>query len=536
LKSIALILVGLGVILLGASLPPTRHLCAGKDQTRAWRILGALIVLFLLCYSAYALFLFRVTAGGPEVFVALILFGGSIFVFSVVRLTRNSIDRLRQLAETNHYRSLHDELTDLPNRTLLLGLIDQAVIRHRHNGRQFSLLLIDLNRFKEINNALGHFYGDFLIQKVANRLQNGVRSGDTLARWGGDKFAVMLPETSGQEAMAVAHKTADTMSRPFLIEGHNLSVNISIGIVTFPEHGQETEILMQHADIAMCEAQRNQLDYAAFNPAENRTSWDRLLMAGELRRAIGNNEMVLFYQPQVSVLNGSLSGVEALVRWNHAKRGMILPGEFIDLMEQNGLINAFTLLVLEQGLGQLSLWQQEGLNINLSINLSVKNLHDYEFPIIAERLLRKWRIDPARITLEITESSIMVDPGRVATVIAALKETGFQLAIDDFGTGYSSLAYLRKFPARQIKIDKSFVLDMLVNEDSAVIVKSTIDMAHNIGRQVVAEGVENHDTQVLLKRLGCDFLQGFHICHPLAAAEFRNWYIHHLNRTGTGSR
>ncbi len=247
-------------------------------------------------------------------------------------------------------------------------------------------------------------------------------------------------------------------------------------------------------------------------------------MAGELRQAIDNQEMLLYFQPQISVVTGRLSGVEALVRWQHRDRGLILPGEFIEIIEQQGLINALTGQVLDQALSQLNLWQLQGMKVDMSVNLSVKNLHDLDFPAIAEGLLRKWQIEPSRITLEITESSIMVDPGRVANVVEALKEIGFHLAIDDFGTGYSSLAYLRKFPARQIKIDKSFVLDMLTNEDSAVIVKSTIDMAHNIGRHVVAEGVENHDTQVLLKRLGCDFLQGFHISRPLSADDFQAWY------------
>ncbi len=527
MKSIAFILVFLGTILLGISLLPTKHICAGKQQdTKAWRLLGALIVLFLLGYVADGFYLFRARTevGRLDLIVALTLFGGSIFVLSVANLTRNTIDQLTRMSATERHRSLHDELTELPNRNYLHEQIDRAVILARQSGEEFSILLIDLNRFKEINNVLGHFYGDFLLQKVANRLQNNEWADATLARWGGDKFAVLLPDTSSREAVAAAHQTVACMARPFQIEGNSLSVNISIGIVSYPEHGTETEILMQHADIAMYEALRNQVDYAVFNPVATRTSWDRLMMAGELRQAISNGELSLVYQPQVSVLNGSLSGVEALVRWDHGEKGTVLPGEFIEVVEQSGQINALTVMVLEQALRQLCLWQEQGLNIDLSINLSVKNLHDYEFPVIAEKLLRKWRIDPTRITLEITESSIMIDPGRVSVVIAALKETGFHLAIDDFGTGYSSLAYLRKFPARQIKIDKSFVLDMLTNEDCAVIVKTTIDMAHNIGRQVVAEGVENHETQVLLKRLGCDVLQGFHICRPLAAADFENWY------------
>jgi diguanylate cyclase (GGDEF)-like protein len=483
-----------------------------------------LIILFICGYLAYSVFLLTAEIDRMGILVSLILFGGGLFVAMVVQLTNTAITQISRMVDAERHRSLHDELTELPNRHYLHERIDQIISRDRYGRESLAIFLFDINRFKEINNALGHFYCDFLLQKVANRLQEPLRVTDTLARWGGDKFALLLPNTGHDQAVELAHRITASMTRPFRIEGQSLVVNVSIGMVFYPEHGTETDVLLQYADIAMYEARRNQVDYSIFVPQQTRDSWSRLLMAGELRRAIDNQEMLLYFQPQISVVTGRLSGVEALVRWQHRDRGIILPGEFIEIMEQQGLINALTGQVLDQALNQLHLWQLQGMMIDMSINLSVKNLHDLEFPGIAEGLLRKWQIEPSRITLEITESSIMVDPGRVASVVEALKEIGFHLSIDDFGTGYSSLAYLRKFPARQIKIDKSFVLDMLTNEDSAVIVKSTIDMAHNIGRHVVAEGVENHDTQVLLKRLGCDFLQGFHISRPLSAGDFQIWY------------
>jgi diguanylate cyclase (GGDEF)-like protein len=534
LKILALICVALGTTLLGLSLFPTRKICHQQHQSSTtWRILGILILLFTCGYLAFGVFLLTSEITRMSFLVSLILLGGGLFVAMVVHLTDNSISQITDMVKAERHRSLHDELTELPNRHYLHERIDQIIGRDRHHKESLAIFLIDINSFREINNALGHFYADFLLQKVAIRLLEPLRVKDTLARWSGDKFALLLPETGRDQAVAVARQMTASMTRPFLIEGQSLVVNISIGMVFYPEHGSETDVLLQYADIAMYDAHRNQVDYSIFEPLQTRDSWSRLLMAGELRRAIDNREMLLYYQPQISVVTGRLSGVEALVRWQHRDRGLILPGEFIEIVEQQGLINALTGQVLDQGLNQLHLWREQGMIIDLSVNLSVKNLHDLEFPGIAEGLLRKWQIDPSRITLEITESSIMLDPGRVARVVASLKELGFQLAIDDFGTGYSSLAYLRKFPARQIKIDKSFVLDMLTNEDSAVIVKSTIDMAHNIGRQVVAEGVENHDTQVLLKRLGCDFLQGFHISRPLSADDFQIWYHGQQKRTSS---
>jgi diguanylate cyclase (GGDEF)-like protein len=524
-KILALICVFLGTALLGLSLLPTRKLCNQQHQSpTTWRILGILIILFIFSYLAYGFFLFTTEIDRMGVLVSFILLGGGLFVAVVVQLTNASITKISGMVDAERHRSLHDELTELPNRHYLHDRIDQSISRDRHGRESLAIFLFDINRFKEINSALGHFYGDFLLQKLASRLKEPLRVTDTLARWGGDKFALLLPDTGRDRAVEIAHRITANLTRPFRIEGQNLVVNLSIGMVFYPEHGTETDVLLQYADIAMYEARRNQVDYSIFEPHQTRDSWSRLLMAGELRRAIDKHEMLLHFQPQISVVTGQLSGVEALVRWQHRERGLILPGEFIELTEQQGLINALTGQVLNLAFNQLHLWQLLGMKIDMSINLSVKNLHDLEFPGFALGLLRKWQVEPARITLEITESSIMVDPGRVARVVAALKEIGFHLSIDDFGTGYSSLAYLRKFPARQIKIDKSFVLDMLTSEDSAVIVKSTIDMAHNIGRQVVAEGVENHDTMVLLKRLGCDFLQGYHISRPLSATDFQIWY------------
>jgi diguanylate cyclase (GGDEF)-like protein len=525
LKVLELIFVYIGAFLLVASLFPTRVLCNQKHHaTMAWRALGLMIIVFLGCYAVYGTILLRNGSNARNLFISAILLGGGIFVYSVVKLTQTSIERITLMVDEERHRSLHDDLTDLPNREFLSNEIDQAIERAQQINQPFAILLVDLRQFKEINTTLGHFYGDFLIQKVAIRLAETVRNSDTLARFGGDKFAVLMPDTDEKQAVAVSQKITAAMKTPFEVEANRLVVETSIGIVLFPDHAKQSDLLLQNADIAMYEAQKNHVDYSLFDLNQDPSKLDKMLLLSEIRGAIKNEELVLYFQPQVSVVNGKLCGAEALVRWDHPQRGLIMPDDFIDIIERTGLSNALMGFVLNKALQHQSEWQQAGLNINMSVNLSVKNLHDYEFPSVAKELIKKWQINPSRLTLEITESGLMVDPGRVTKVVSALKSTGVNLSIDDFGTGYSSLAYLRKFPAREIKIDKSFVFDMLVNEDSAVIVKSTIDMAHNIGRLVVAEGVENNDTRVLLRRLGCDFMQGFLFSKALPPEEFLKWH------------
>lgn len=525
MKLLSLILTYLSAFLLVSALFPTRELCNQKHHaTKAWRVLGIFIMLFIVGNGSYGVFLLRNDADFIGLIVAIIMFSGGIFVYSVVKLTQSSINKLSIMAEEERYRSMHDELTGLPNQDYFRDKIDVAITRANNIKKTFVVFLIDINRFKEINTALGHFYGDFLLQQVSTRIQESIRNSDTLARWRGDKFAVILPDTDLKRAVAISNNISKNINPPFKIEENSMSVEISTGIVIYPEHGEQTNRLLQNAHIAMYEAQKNHVSYSLFDPEQHRSPFKKLIMASELRDAINNDELVLYFQPQVSVINGKLSGVEALVRWHHPERGLVQPDDFIDVIEQTDLSKSLAIWVLNSALMHQKKWRKQGLDINISVNLSIKNLHDYEFPNETKKLIDKWQVAPNRLTLEITESGLMVDPDRVTKVVSELKRSGVSLSIDDFGTGYSSLAYLRKFPAREIKIDKSFVLDMLDNEDSAIIVKSTIDLAHNIGRLVVAEGVENHDTHTLLKRLGCDFLQGFFFSKALPADEFIKWH------------
>lgn len=524
MKVVSITMVLVGIVLLALSLNPTRKICSRQHKFYAsWKFLGVLILFFIVGYILFLNMVLHAPASTLEMIVATILFAGAIFVVTVVRLSLASIRLGEHFAALERHRALHDELTELPNRVLAEEQLDHGLRGARRQGKPLAFLLMDLVRFKQINDSLGHFYGDYLLQEVAHRMRGVVRKSDTLARFGGDEFAMVLPNTSLEQAVMISLKIATALDHPFMIEGHSIKVGISIGIAMCPDHGDDSETLVQRADIAMYEAKRNDVIYAVFNIDQHRTTFNRLVLIGELRDAITNEDMFLCYQPKISLCDKTLIGVEALARWRHAERGIINPDDFITLAEQAGLCKTFTSLVLDQALQQCAKWQQAGYHIPVSVNLSVKNLHDYDFPTDIENLLRKWQVAPEMLILEITESSIVVDQERVTKVIAGLKKLGLQLSIDDFGTGYSSISYLKKFPAREIKIDKSFITDMLRNEDNAVIVRSTIEMVHNIGRKVVAEGVEDEETLQFLAELGCDIIQGFHLCRPLPDKELQGW-------------
>jgi diguanylate cyclase (GGDEF)-like protein len=517
-------MVLIGIVLLVFSLNPSTKICQRKQRLYfAWKFLSLLILFFIGGYILFLSMMLKSTVSSLEMIVAAILFGGAVFVVMVVRLSLASIKLSEKFAASERHRALHDELTELPNRAMVEARLDYGLLIAKRNETPLALLLMDLVHFKEINDSLGHFYGDYVLQEVAHRIRRVVRKADTLARFGGDEFAMVLPNTTLEQAMMISMKVADVLDQPFMLEGHSVKVGISIGIAMYPEHGADIETLMQGADIAMYEAKRNDVVSAVFNADQHRTTFNRLVMIGELRDAINNKELFLCYQPKISIRHKTLLGVEALARWDHKERGSISPDDFVALVEQAGLCKPFTNLVLDMALEQCAKWQQAGFHIPVAVNLSIKNLHDIHFPADVVTLLDKWRIEPAMVIFEITESSIVVDQNRVAKVIAELKGLGLKLSIDDFGTGYSSIAYLKNFPAREIKIDKSFIIGMLQNKDNALIVKSTIEMLHNIGREVVAEGVEDDETLQFLVAMDCDIFQGFHLCHPLSDKELQKW-------------
>ena len=329
---------------------------------------------------------------------------------------------------------------------------------------------------------------------------------------------------------------AEAIDRPFQVEGNNLNIGISIGIALFPDHGFDSEHLIQCADIAMYEAKRNEVIWSVFNDREDHFSLNRLILLGQLRDAVTKKQFVLHYQPKFSTRKREFCGVEALIRWNHPDQLCVLPKEFVPQLEQGGLMKPLTTWVLDESLRQCAEWENDGIVLDMSVNLSIKNLHDFEFPETVKILLEKHGVPPDRLTLEITESSMIMDQERVLKVARELKALDVKLSIDDFGTGYSSITYLRDFPVHEIKIDRSFVGNMLSREDDAVIIKSTIDLMHCIGCQVVAEGVEDELTGERLSGMGCDYLQGFHVCRPLPPAELLQWFLGNsrLQQTGQG--
>jgi diguanylate cyclase (GGDEF)-like protein len=444
-------------------------------------------------------------------------------VASASRRLRDHADELREHARRAEHESLHDPLTGLPNRTLLRDRAHEAIVAGARSKTRTALLLIDLDSFKEINDTLGHHSGDLLLREVGPRLRRVLRSVDTVARLGGDEFGMLLPDVDGEAAVGVARAALRALEQPFVMQGLTLDVEASIGIAQCPEHALTFDELMQRADVAMYVAKDRRTGYEMYEPSEDDTDAARLKLAGELRDAVANRELVLHYQPKLELRSGRITGAEALMRWHHPQHGMIMPDRFVPLAERSGLIRTLTIFAVETAARECRRWMDAGLELSVSVNLSTRDLIDVQLPEDIGRLLARWRVPASRLELEITESVIMADPMRARGVVARLREMGVQVAIDDFGSGYSSLGYLKRLPVNDLKIDKSFVLGMSEDEGDAVIVQSTIDLAHNLGLRVVAEGVETEAVWERLAAMGCDVAQGFLISQPLPATRFVRW-------------
>lgn len=420
----------------------------------------------------------------------------------------------------------HDPLTGLANRFSLLARLEQAMADARRSSYSLAVMFLDLDRFKNINDSLGHHVGDDLLVKVGGRLSRGVRNADVVARLGGDEFVVVLQGiTDASVAAHVAEKLLATLSEPYMLEGRELHVTPSIGIALYPDDSHNAAELMRNADAAMYHAKAlGRANFQFFTDALNRASAERLDLEGKLRRAISRNELEVWYQPQLSLTTSRTVGVEALLRWRHPERGLIPPATFIPLAEETRLIVEIGTWVLRTACRQAVAWRKRGLGpLRLSVNLSPKQLRDSELVAIISEILEETGLDPQQLELEITESSVMEQPARAVELLGTLKRLGIQIAIDDFGTGYSSLSYLKLFPIDHLKIDRSFVSDIESDSNDAAIVTAAVSLAHNLGLSVIAEGVESAVQIETLRALGCDELQGYHFSPPLRAHELETF-------------
>jgi diguanylate cyclase (GGDEF)-like protein/PAS domain S-box-containing protein len=445
---------------------------------------------------------------------------GSVEYISAIM---RDITARKQAEQQLAYQVLHDPLTGLANRTLLNQQVERTMNSAREQDADSALLLLDLDRFKEINDTFGHHYGDVILQELRPRLLNAVRESDTVARLGGDEFGIWLPGADRPSATVVAERILTSLRPPILVEGRPIEVSISIGMAFYPEHGRDIETLMERADVAMYAAKRGQVGQAVYVADLTKNPPRRLMLVSELRQSIEEDQLLLHYQPEVNLTTMRVEGAEALIRWQHPRDGLIPPGEFIPLAERTGLINSMDRWTLQKALFQCGVWHQAGLFLNVSVNLAPESVQDGQLVDSIDALLASAGALPEWLTLEITERGVMTELAKAKTILTHLHEMGVRISIDDFGLGYSSLAYLQDLPVDEIKLDRSFVKNLAVNRRDACIVRGVIDLGHDLGLRVVAEGVEERAGLDLLASWGCDCAQGYYFTPALPPAEFSDW-------------
>ena len=423
------------------------------------------------------------------------------------------------------HQSQHDTLTGLANRELLYQQLSQMIGKNKRHNDNISLIMLDLDRFKEANDALGHHVGDQLLIAVGHRLRDDLRENDMVARLGGDEFAILLSNAGEAEARKVCKKVLKSFEKPFDIQGQPLFVSASLGIAVHPLHGHDAETMIKRADIAMYVAKRNHLGFAFYEATADNYDTRYLSLANDLRLALNEGALTLAYQLKYDLVLDQPVGVEALLRWEHPQLGAISPVNIVPLAEQLGIINRLTSWVITQALDQCAQWRKQGIFISVAVNLSVYDLLTTDLVDQIAELLEKFEVPASYLVIEITENAMLIDPNNAIRILEKLDHMGLRIAIDDFGAGFSSLGYLKRLPVDELKIDKSFVMDMIVNDNDAVIVRSTIDLAHNLGLKVVAEGVENEEIYDLLKILRCDTVQGFYLSKPDSPASITNLLV-----------
>lgn len=422
------------------------------------------------------------------------------------------------------HNTLHDTLTDLPNRARFYELLKQALHNAATDNKTLVILYINLIGLREFNDAFGHTSGDLIIKEIANRLKELVHDDDIVARTGGDKFILLLSQDSSEEVTVnTAKGIQNKLEQAYVLENKDIDVSVSIGVTRYPEDGEVTDLLVQRAELAMVTARKANKGYVLYSPDLDQDNPFRITLMSDLRQAINDDQLELNFQPKIDMLKNEITSVEALVRWTHPEHGCVSPGEFVPLAERGRLIKPLTKWVVTKAMLESAKWHKNGINIGTAINISTRDLEDPELPELFAKLLEDYDINPEWITIEITESSIMDDPKRALKILNLLSQMNFRLSIDDFGTGYSSLTYLSKLPVQELKIDQSFVMGMTRNKSDALIVKATIDLGHNLGLKVIAEGVENEEVWNLLKQMNCDIVQGYYFSPPLDRIEFFNW-------------
>ncbi len=502
------------------------------------------------------------TVGHDERTIALVVFFGLALLWAILyRIVASASGRLRRQAQENDRLARYDPLTGLPNRTLFrervahalgalaetgtdwgdarsaripksasaAGAYHPASVAAGASGGKLAAILLDLDAFKQINDTLGHGAGDVVLREVAARLRAELHPDALLARLGSDEYAILIPQVEGvDEARTIAAAAQAALQAPVTVDGVALNVEASIGIALAPDHAKAADELLQRADVALDRARVRRGRVEVYSPARDHSGAERLALLGEVRPALERGEFTLFYQPQIALRTGRVTGVEALLRWRHPQQGMIPPLRFISLIEQTALVGPLTLHVIDLALRQSTHWRQAGLQLGMSVNLSARNLHDPELPSQIASALERHAVPAAALTLEVTESAAMADPATAVGVLEALRALGVGVSIDDFGSGNASIAYLAKLPVGELKIDRSFVTPMCESARDEAIVRTTIDLARHLGLHVVAEGIETPDVCERLAEMGCDAGQGYLISRPAPAEELTPWLVRHI--------
>lgn len=428
-----------------------------------------------------------------------------VFVPLLARVTK----RIKRQIDQIHFQAFYDELTGLPNRAHVFQQLKEAVSRANAEDRVLAVLLLDLDRFREINNTLGHEAGDALLEQTAGRLQKAVGGDGLLARLGGDEFAVVIEHEAEEDATGFAERIREAVEPPVIVGDVPLAVEGTVGIAFYPKDGHDAEALLKHAEVAMQTAKQWRVGTLAYSPAVDPHDPEQLKLVAELRKADERDELALHYQPKVNLLTSIAVGYEVLTYWQHPTRGLLPPGAFIPVAERTGSIRHLSKAVLGRSVAQIAEWKEMGVDVSVAVNLTPVDLLDLDLPQQLDDLLREYGVDPESLCIEITESSVMGDPERAKAILDDIVATGVRVAIDDFGTGHSSLAYLKDLPVHEVKIDRSFISGMAASPHDRLIVQATIQLAHSLGFQVVAEGVETVEVRNALREMGCDYAQGF---------------------------